>query len=370
MKSIEHSILYRNESEFCAWPFSGGMWQFDDGEIVVGFTRAPVNYANASDLGHGRIECEVGTQCLIRSPDGGITWNSNQVEALHSRPAFDRDVVAAPRAEGQGGPYNPKQNGYMLMSGFGNPPADHPSHAYTRVSIDRGKTWAAPLRLPTWHPGVSDRRTWSFATGRPSYVVREDGMLLLFCAASRTSSTASWGMDAVPVVYASPDGGAYWGFLGEIELENSHPLACTPYPMIRRDGAILCAVRRQYSGADAFTQVYISEDGGLRWRCLSRVNEWGAPANLVELRDGRIACIYGFRHKPYGIRARISEDGGATWGREVVLRDDGGSWDLGYPRTLLLKDNTLLIAYYFNSKDDPIQQNGGVRYIAATRWQV
>ena len=50
------------------------------------------------------------------------------------------------------------------------------------------------------------------------------------------------------------------------------------------------------------------------------------------MRDGRIACVYGYRLPPFGLRARLSEDGGRTWGREIVLRDDGGSWDLGYPR--------------------------------------
>lgn len=370
MKLIEHTVVYRNEGEFCAWPFSGGMWQFGDGEIVVGFTRAPADYARPEDLHHGRVEREAGTHSFVRSHDGGMTWQSDAVEDFCTRPAFDRVVARAPRALGQGGRYDPRQDGYMLMSGFGNPSDEKPGHAYTCVSTDRGRSWSDPLRLPTWQPGCADRRTWSFATGRPSYVVRDDGMLLLFAAASRTQSKEAWGMDAVPVIYASPDGGAYWGFLGEIEMENAHPLACTPYPMIRGDGAILCAVRRQYSGADAFTQVYISEDRGLRWRCLSRVNEWGAPANLVELADGRIVCVYGFRHQPSGIRARVSENGGATWGAELVLRDDGGSWDLGYPRTVLLKNGGLLTAYYFNSRHDPVQQNGGIRHIAATRWEV
>jgi hypothetical protein len=370
MNIIEHTVAYRNEGEFCSWPFSGGMWQFADGEIAVGFTRAPVDYSNPKTLSHSRVECEAGTHSLVRSYDGGKTWDGDNVDDVYSRPAYDHVVAEAPRAEGQGGPYDPRADGYMLGCGFGNPFSEKPAHAYTSVSTDRGKSWSAPLRLPTWLPGCGDRRTWSFATGRPSYVLRDDGMLLLFAAASRTPKGAAWGLDAAPVIYASPDGGAYWGFLGEIELENPHPLACTPYPMIRRDGAILCAVRRQYSTPAAFTQVYISEDNGLRWRCLSRVNEWGAPANLVELADGRIVCVYGYRQKPYGIRARVSEDGGATWGAELILRDDGGSWDLGYPRTLLLADGTLVTAYYFNRTSDSVQQDGGVRHIAATRWAV
>ena len=63
------------------------------------------------------------------------------------------------------------------------------------------------------------------------------------------------------------------------------------------------------------------------------MNDWGAPGDLVRMRDGRIVCVYGYRLPPFGVRARFSEDDGRTWGRELILRDDGGSWDLGYPRS-------------------------------------
>jgi hypothetical protein len=50
--------------------------------------------------------------------------------------------------------------------------------------------------------------------------------------------------------------------------------------------------------------------------------------------DGRVVCVYGYRQMPSGIRFRVSEDGGSSWGRETILRDDGGSWDVGYPRVI------------------------------------
>ncbi len=53
-----------------------------------------------------------------------------------------------------------------------------------------------------------------------------------------------------------------------------------------------------------------------------------------------------------------------TWGPEIILRDDGGSWDLGYPNAIEQEPGKVLAIYYFNSKDDPIQMNGGVRHIA------
>jgi len=77
-------------------------------------------------------------------------------------------------------------------------------------------------------------------------------------------------------------------------------------------------------------------------------------------------CVYGYRLPPYGVRMRVSEDEGRTWGREGILRDDGGSWDLGYPRVTELAPGELLAVYYMNRRDDPIQMNGGVRHIAQT----
>jgi len=73
--------------------------------------------------------------------------------------------------------------------------------------------------------------------------------------------------------------------------------------------------------------------------------------------------VSGYRLMPSGIRATVSEDGGKTWGREIVVRAAGGSWDLGYPNAWMVAGKTVGTLYYFNSKDDPIQANGGVRHI-------
>jgi hypothetical protein len=83
---------------------------------------------------------------------------------------------------------------------------------------------------------------------------------------------------------------------------------------------------------------------------------------LSRLKEGRLVLTYGYRRPPFGIRARISDDDGRTWTPEFVLRDDGGSWDLGYPRTLMRPDGLLVTVYYFNtgSKSE--------RFVAATIW--
>jgi hypothetical protein len=108
-----------------------------------------------------------------------------------------------------------------------------------------------------------------------------------------------------------------------------------------------------------------SFDQGHSWVDLQQTPMWGHPAHLLLLADGRLLCSYGYRREPFGVRACVSEDQGATWKieQEIVLRDDGGSRDLGYPSSVQLADGTLVTVYYIHGPD-------GVRHIAATRWQI
>lgn len=57
---------------------------------------------------------------------------------------------------------------------------------------------------------------------------------------------------------------------------------------------------------------------------------------------------YGYRRKPYGNQARISDDHGKTWSDPITISDDGVTGDLGYPSTVQLKDGSLLTVWYEN----------------------
>lgn len=371
-KILNQNIVYRKEGEFAAWPFNGGMWQFNDGEIVVGFTRAKADYGNLENIQHGKMDPNGGEQAFIRSFDGGKSWPKKSIVSFFKRPEFDEVADNASSGKQSEKSYDPTADGYMLWSGFGFPTKGRPAGVVSIVSTDRGHTWSEPVRLPTWLPGAN-RYTYSFASGRPSYIVREDGMLLVFGSASRKhldDQITGIGELASPVVWASWNGGASWGFLAELEMKPEYPCGILPYPLLLQNGHILMAVRRQYNGYNAFTQIYKSIDHGRTWNFFSRVNDWGAPANLLLMPDGRIVCVYGYRQEGYGIRARTSEDGGATWGNELVIRDDGGSWDLGYPRSVITPEGNILTVYYMNLANDPIQQDGGVRHIASTLWSI
>jgi len=360
--STQHVIVYRDDRYFSGWPFNGGFWQFNDGELAVGFVRGEVDYTDPQTLGHKRVDHDRGEHVILRSSDGGITWPIAEMVTVYRRPEWDEKTRnLTPSEPEKCAERNPRADGYCLISGYGIPTEDAQHIAFTTVSTDRGRTWDDPVLVT--NPGRC-----LHLSGRPSYVVRGDGLLLLLVHGSRAAKTEG---RSFPLVFASADGGGSWRLLAEIELTPACPMGIMPYPVILSDGRLLVAVRRQYGGAaNAYTQIYSSEDGGRTWQLLSRANDWGAPANLTELGDGRLVCTYGYRQFPYGIRATVSEDGGRTWDDEIILRDDGGSWDLGYPRTLLRPDGKLITVYYFNTKDDAVQMLGGVRHIAATVWEV
>jgi hypothetical protein len=58
----------------------------------------------------------------------------------------------------------------------------------------------------------------------------------------------------------------------------------------------------------------------------------------------------------------ISRDNGKTWGKEIHLRDDGRTWDIGYPQMIIRPDGRLVTVYYYTTEKDKEQ------HIAATIW--
>lgn len=366
----EHGIVYRDDNAFCGWPFVCGFWTAANGDYLVAFQRKPADYGRPDDINHDEV-AKVGPRIVtVRSRDRGATWDAAGPQLLYDLGADQdgryRDLPTA--WEG----YDPVDftDPDVLVASGSTPDYFRPhSRAWIRLSTDGGNSWRPPILAPNvGFPSVS---------GHASPLVRGDGVCLLFLTV-----TFDDGWKRRPAVFAAVEGGACWTFVsfitpqhddGAADNDRSLPLRFSghryfyPRPLLLPDGRILCSVRCQRDPTSVFwTEIFESGDGGRTWSFLSRVNDWGAPGDLVRMADGRIACVYGYRMPPFGIRARISEDEGRTWGRELILRDDGGSWDLGYPRVVEQSPGRLLTVYYMNRKDDPIQQNGGVRHIAWT----
>jgi len=104
-----------------------------------------------------------------------------------------------------------------------------------------------------------------------------------------------------------------------------------------------------------------STDGGKSFSKWESMGFQGHPLNALLLPDNRVLLTYGYRHKPFGIRARILNPECTDFASapEIILRDDGGNSDIGYTWPEMIDHNHILVTYYFNKED-------GIRHIAGT----
>jgi hypothetical protein len=234
------------------------------------------------------------------------------------------------------------------------------TRAWFYTSTNRCHTWDGPWKLSTFGlPGVE---------ARTDYLVSSADECTLFLTASK----ASGGEGDHIFCARTTDGGRTFEYLARVTGDYGDGFVIMPASVRLSPSRILVATRcqgpkGQFTTAQHWIDLYASEDDGATWRYLNRpapdTGRGGNPPALIRLHDGRLCLVYGYRDPPFGMRARLSEDGGTTWGEEVVLRDDAGNHDIGYPRAVQRPDGKVLAAYYYNDRAD------GERYIAATLWK-
>jgi hypothetical protein len=371
LSNVDHAVVYRSDTEMVGWPHIMGYWNIGDGEILQQVTSINTRYPTGDAISHDNLGSEGlgGKSVAIRSRDYGRTWDD---------PVFNMMNREDPTQDGAKtmGDLQPidflDKNILVANSGtaFGMPDG----RTNVRVSRDRGKTWGPPLPVPM--DGLGS------LSGMNSVLIRPDGTALIWLMEVDDDSR-----NRHPLIYALPPGNTDFHFLTFITPKldpyghSDGDWQTTPrfaghrwfYPRgyMLPDGRMLCVMRCQRDPRGImWTEVYSSDDRGRTWQFLSRVNDFGSPGSLVQLPDGRLVMVYGYRLMPAGIRAKVSPDGGKTWGPELIIRDDGGSWDLGYPNAWVTDDGKVGVIYYFNSKDDRIQANGGVRHIARSIFSV
>jgi hypothetical protein len=226
------------------------------------------------------------------------------------------------------------------------------------ASTDRCHTWDGPYRLPRFGQAGIEART--------DPVVDGPATCSLFLTASREDGGEGKGVLCARTV----DGGRTWALRSWV-VRAAGGFAIMPSTVRSGDTGLLTAVRchggASFEGGRHWIDLYRSDDDALTWEYAGRpvpdTGRGGNPPALLRLQDGRLCLTYGVRAAPYGIRARLSADEGATWEPERTLRGDGGSHDLGYTRTVQRPDGTLVTVYYHN--DAP----GAPAYIAATLWR-
>ena len=357
---MEHTIVYKDPGAYSCFP---DIARRANSELLVSFRRAGGFSLEALRRGkydHVDKGARIG---LAKSTDGGVTWALDRVFA-----PFDAEC-------GEQDPSIADLDGDLLMINFfqwrvvppeekhrlGYPARQQYDGSWSDVegpwvirSSDGGASWeqepVAVDSAPLPRAGTSD------AVLQPP-----DGTCLMGIYGADYGSAV-----CRAYVMRSSDGGGTWGEPALIARDPEGRLSFEEPALARtRDGHLLAMLRCGEPGKYEYLYQARSTDGGHTWTSPERTPMWGHPAHLLALADGRLLCTYGYRRPPYGVRACVSHDQGATWDieREIVLRADGGSRDLGYPSSAQLADGKVVTVYYFHGAD-------GIRHIAATRWQV
>ncbi len=348
---VEHVEVYFEKGMFGGWPANHGIWIWGN-EILVGFSKG--YYKDLGDRHHiDREKPEI--HMLARSLDGGETWviEDPGVEGylltdgvfLHG---VARPGIEIPPLQDSPGGVDFSHPDFALALRTNNIDAGVGRFFY---SYDRGHTWQGPYRLPNFSaPGIAPRT---------DYIVNSKSDCMLFITAAKAN-----GEEGRPLCVRTTDAGKTWDFVSWIGPE-PEGFAIMPASVRLSESEILVTVRRR-EGPHRFISAYLSNDNGKSWDYLndpvSEAGEGNPPA-MIQLTDGRICLIYGYRAEPFSIRAKLSRDAGKSWTEDIMLRDDGGSRDVGYPRVVQRPDGRVVVLYYFSRKGpDP------ERYIGATIW--
>ena len=345
---MRHTTVYHEPGMFAAWPANGGVWSWGD-EILVCFT-----------IGHYREYPD--THCidrdrpmvigLARSVDGGTTWAAGaarDVDRISRNP-----VKPVPRT---GVPFGDPDFAFKV----GTAAVTIRNRTFI-VSRDRGACWEGPYELPCADDTM---------TSRTDYVLHGPGSCTVFLSHAPTGEDTMTLQDRV-FACRTDDGGRSWARLGYLTCDE--PRAVMPSTVTLPDGTYVTALRRRLDRPAAgggitsrnWIEIRESKDGGRNWSFLSEAADTGGrngnPPALVRIADGRLVLAYGYRGERSSIRARISDDAGRTWEREIILRDDARNHDIGYPRMIVRPDGAIVTMYYFTTSEQPEQ------HICATIW--
>lgn len=332
-RDVKNVVVFEQEGRFAGWPANFGIWNWGN-EILVGFTDGA--YLKNPTGGHDISRDEPSVTRQARSLDGGETWTLEEKNWLHDQDEMQE--LTAP-------------------VDFSNPDiALNLKGDRIYYSLDRGKSWAGPYALPTFgRPEL---------LSRTDYIIEGPRQVTAFTAASKEN-----GKEGQPLCMRTTDGGLTWELVGWImeEPPQDYGYGIMPATVALNDNAYLSIIRRggRIDGDKQWwLETFLSPDKGKSWYELKdeTINNSGNPATLTRLDENTLAMAYGVRQAPYGIRAKLSKDNGQTWSREMIVRDDAASWDIGYPRTVKRPDGKLVTIYYYHTEGQAF------RFIGASIW--
>lgn len=356
VKKIKDVVVYEDVRFYSCFP---SVVKRPDGELLAAFRRAP-DRRIFGEGGNNHVDPN-SYLVMVRSTDGE-NWTT-EPELIYAHPF--------------GGSQDPcllqLRDGTLLCASYlwtvvseeGRKNLKKPFHensnavfmgGYLVRSVDGGRNWQGPVYPPHIAPEInfSPMGEPLPAYNRGALCEGKNGRIYWAVAANDQESSRKTSVHLL----TSDDKGLTWNYQSVVAADekvtfNETSVYETP------KGDLVAFLRT--ANLDDQACIARSTDGGKTFGKWESMGFQGHPLNALRLPDNRVLLTYGYRHEPFGIRARIlnAECTDFATAPEMILRNDGGSTDLGYTWPVLLGNNRVLVIYYFNKEK-------GTRHIAGT----
>ncbi|MEI6423166.1 MAG: sialidase family protein [Lentisphaerota bacterium] len=376
MKKICDIVIYEDNKYFCAFP---SIVRQSNGELILAFRRAPERRPYGGRCTHGDPNAQL---VLVRSKDGGQTW-TQKPELVYAHPfGGSQDPCMTLLQDGTilcssylwvfqqpqcpaGGVYD--NTGWKMTFAGG----------YLLRSSDSGHQWKEIIPPPV--PGcvaVDAFGNLLPAYNRGNILAAVDGLLYWAVVRADCAIQPGTGGSRTSVhLMVSSDKGDTWQYRCPIAVDKKIGFNET-YLYETANGDIVAFLRTADEEGKVQNAIARSSDRGMSFEKWQGFGFHGHPHCTARLNDGRVLLVYGYRLKPYGIRGKVlnSECTDICEAKEFIIRDDGGSTDLGYPWPMVFPDGRVLIVYYFNTNKSlpstwpkpTTADNGGERHAGTT----